>query len=463
MSLDMVTAGPLSMGNVASGPFANDMFDPTMINNNAQRSIGMVQQITATANSSFFDINVQVNLPAVTGTVTATAFPTISGGAFNGLQLAQLTNSPTQPLIIVNTNVTTLPPEVVYIHGETLAVPLYFMANNLPYWTNGELFGYVTLAGHGVLPSFNCSSNGSTGNPGDTNCCVSLQGTGAVTTLLDATLGPVGSPKPGMVVPWVRTNGLFPTANTTLTSVSNLVVADGATNDLSATVSFNVDGTVILISRLNLGPFSNSIALPGANSTATFKGTNVPLSFQLSVNGTAFPESGTASLTMAISNTGSSSPTLYFGTNEAQPPTNFTVLMTAFSGTSTNPQVGRFYLQQNPTNSSLGDFTLGQAAGGGYTVATEVNANLQASTDNENWYNASGALQLVPGLPAATPTFIGATWNGTQVVLNWLGNFTLQTTSDLRLPWSNVSVGPISGPYPISKGVSQQFFRLAGP
>jgi hypothetical protein len=467
MNLDMVTAGPLSMGNVAWAGHTGSMstmFDPTLPANLPQRSIGMVQQmslIAGAAASSFFDINVQVNLPAVTGTVTASAFPTIVGGAFNGLQLAQLTNSPTQPLIIVNTNVTTLPPGVVYIHGQTPAVPLYFLANNLPYWTSGELFGYVTLAGHGVLPTFTCSN--STGGGQETNCCVELAGTGAVTTLLNTTLGLVGSPNPGMMVPWKRTNGFFPTASTTLTSVSNVVVDSltGNTNDLSATTSFTFGSTVIPISRLTLGPLSNSIAPPPANSTATFNAPNVPLSFQLAVNGTAYQASGTASMTIIISNTGSASATLYYGTN-AQSQTYYSLQMTAFSGSGTWPG-GPFYLQQNPSNASLGNFILGQAAGGGYTAGTQINANFQASTDHVNYFNASNPLQLVPGIPAPAPTYIAGLVSGTNVVLNWLGSFTLQTTTNLLSPWINVSAGPISGPYTNNHASREQFFRLAGP
>src|SRR5208283_4159243 len=109
-------------------------------NNLSRRSIGMVQQTGGPVAQSFFNINVAVSLPALTGTASISDF--LPSGP------SQLTNDPAQPLVIVNTNVTSLPPPVVYIHGQTPAVPLYFVAANPPYWNAGDLFGYVTLAGH---------------------------------------------------------------------------------------------------------------------------------------------------------------------------------------------------------------------------------------------------------------------------------------------------------------------------
>lgn len=87
---------------------------------------------------------------------------------YGTLQLAQLSNGPSGPLIIENTNVTTLPPAVVYIHGETEAVPVYFVYNNSPYWSAGDLFGWLLLAGHGVL---SCSNNVNGSSGGASNCC----------------------------------------------------------------------------------------------------------------------------------------------------------------------------------------------------------------------------------------------------------------------------------------------------
>jgi hypothetical protein len=83
---------------------------------------------------SFFDVFVDVDLPAG-GTA---GFP--GATLYNGL-----------PLLVMNTNLTHFPPEVVYIHGMSTAVPIYFRTGNPPMWNAGDIFGILTLAGHGVV------------------------------------------------------------------------------------------------------------------------------------------------------------------------------------------------------------------------------------------------------------------------------------------------------------------------
>jgi hypothetical protein len=53
------------------------------------------------------------------------------------------------PLIVQNNNLTKFPPKVVYVHGNTTAVPVYF-TNTTAYWHAGDVFGIILLAGHGV-------------------------------------------------------------------------------------------------------------------------------------------------------------------------------------------------------------------------------------------------------------------------------------------------------------------------
>jgi ribosomal protein L35AE/L33A len=86
---------------------------------------------------SFFDVFVDVDLAA-----GGTGFP----GATN------LYN--TLPLMIQNTNLTSFPPQVVYIHGMSTAVPIKFSSG--PY--AGQIFGLLTLAGHGVFPTNNAGT-----------------------------------------------------------------------------------------------------------------------------------------------------------------------------------------------------------------------------------------------------------------------------------------------------------------
>ena len=85
---------------------------------------------------SFFDVFVDVDIPA--------------GGGFPGA--TNLYN--TMPLMVQNTNLTSFPPQVVYIHGMSTAVPIKFSSGTF----SNQIFGILTLAGHGVF-----GTNSSTG------------------------------------------------------------------------------------------------------------------------------------------------------------------------------------------------------------------------------------------------------------------------------------------------------------
>jgi len=95
--------------------------------------------------TSFFDIFVDVNVPGLG---------------------SPLTNS--TPLVIQNPAITSFPPVVIYTHGNSSAVPLMLTAgNNFGPGTAGDIFGVITLAGHGAGYSDSASGGGSTsGNSG---------------------------------------------------------------------------------------------------------------------------------------------------------------------------------------------------------------------------------------------------------------------------------------------------------
>ena len=81
---------------------------------------------------SFFDVFVEVDVPALGG------FPTV-----------QLVN--VDPLLVQSESITSFPPTVLYIHGNSSAVPLYFYADIPGFGIHrGDLFGQLTVAGHGV-------------------------------------------------------------------------------------------------------------------------------------------------------------------------------------------------------------------------------------------------------------------------------------------------------------------------
>lgn len=83
--------------------------------------------------SSFFDVFVQVDMPAC-GT-----------GGFPGATIYN-----TSPLIVKNSNLTRLPPKVVYLHDSSTVVPILFLKANPPKWNAGDILGYFVLAGHGI-------------------------------------------------------------------------------------------------------------------------------------------------------------------------------------------------------------------------------------------------------------------------------------------------------------------------
>lgn len=115
--------------------------------------------------SSFFDIFVQVDLPACAKFPGATVYNSM-------------------PLIVKNPNLTALPPRVVYLHDTSSIVPILFLAANPPLWNKDDVLGYFVLAGHGVgftnsqsdVSEFNNFMNS------QTFTCVTTSGTAAAGT-----------------------------------------------------------------------------------------------------------------------------------------------------------------------------------------------------------------------------------------------------------------------------------------
>lgn len=84
--------------------------------------------------SSFFDIFVQVDIPAC--------------GNFPGATFYNI-----MPLIVKNKNLLGFPPKVSYLHDASSIVPILFLNSdtaNPPRWQQDDILGYFLLAGHGV-------------------------------------------------------------------------------------------------------------------------------------------------------------------------------------------------------------------------------------------------------------------------------------------------------------------------
>jgi len=401
--VNMVTAGPDVIANLPPN----------------RRSIGMVQQLTNAGDfpaQSFFDIFVEVDLPPVTGNNSAKYFPL--GGAI-------LYNDFSHPLVIVNTNVDGLPPGVVYKHGQTTAVPLKFKNSNLPYWGANDIIGYLVLAGHGVF------TNG-------TVCAEQA-------VVLDATLGQAGSPAPPMAIPWLRNTNSFPTVGTGYNSVVNRPA--GTPNILDDVIQFFVPGPGIVYARnINLSGLNNPVLPPSPNNTSVYGQGGISLNAEISTNGTTFSAASAAGFVqMLISNDNSS-----VG-NQMQFDTQIQQLMT--SGGSA--LLGPIFIRIDPINASLGRHTIEPNASD-FNVSSFFDVFFDLSLDNVNWYPANRSVRILPSLPLARPHYIGIrllTNINHSVELNWGGSFTLQSTTNLILPFLDVS-GPVTNaPTPMSQSV----------
>lgn len=107
---------------------------------NRPHSLGEVESLSGASGDpnqdfpaqSFFDVFVEVDLPPLGG------FP--GGTLFNQT-----------PLLVLNDTLQAFPPHVVYIHGQTPAVPVIFLHDDPGNaWLAGDLFGWLSLAGHGM-------------------------------------------------------------------------------------------------------------------------------------------------------------------------------------------------------------------------------------------------------------------------------------------------------------------------
>ncbi|MDH3891140.1 MAG: hypothetical protein OEV49_08640 [candidate division Zixibacteria bacterium] len=85
---------------------------------------------------SFFDVFVEVVIPGAPADSWGDPDSMIVG---NGLAL-----------MVEADSLQSLPPKVVYIHRNSTAVPVQFRNSHPTYWTEGQVLGFLILAGHGV-------------------------------------------------------------------------------------------------------------------------------------------------------------------------------------------------------------------------------------------------------------------------------------------------------------------------
>jgi hypothetical protein len=94
-----------------------------------------------------------------------------------------------------------------------------------------------------------------------------------------------------------------------------------------------------------------------------------------------------------------------------------------------------------------------------------VNLNFQLSSDGSTYYAASGPLQLLPTAPPAPQPSLSAVLSATNLVLQWIGGATLQTTPSLQGGWTSLTTSNTLGPFsmPIQSANAAQYFRLRFP
>lgn len=342
-----------------------------------RKSVGMVQRrADALAGNdfpsrSFFDIFVEVNLPPVPVTVSASLFPPTGVVLYND-----------SPLVITNLEVNALPPHVVYIHGDTTAVPLKFRDSNLPYWNADDLFGYVVLSGHGTSVT-NCFSEGP--------------------IFLDRVLGPIGfRPANELPVEWPFTTDRCPPPGATFDSVKNIDV-----------VNFNVPGLGLLQGRnFSHGGLTDPIVPPPLNVTATYASANtfVDLEFSSDNGASWIPARTTGGVRASIKHVQDTGGRQLFDTE---------MLSLDLSGAALG-----FMLRESPTRVSLGKHTVRPDPSGLFFVSSFFDVFLDLSIDGgQTWIPADRAIRVNLNPPCETnpPTVVNIATDCDQgvIVINY--------------------------------------------
>ena len=342
-----------------------------------RKSVGMVQRrADALAGNdfparSFFDIFVEVNLPPVPATV--------SGGIFPGTGAVLYNDS---PLVITNLNLNNLPPHVVYIHGDTTAVPLKFRDANLPYWNANDVFGYVVLSGHGTQVT-NCFSEGP--------------------LFLDTVLGPIGG-RPANELPLELPfpSDKCPPPGSTFDAVKEIDV-----------INFAVPGVGVVQGRnFSHGGLNNPITPPPLNGTAIYSNANtfVDLEFSLDNGASWTPGRASGGVAASIRHTQDTGGTQLFDTE-------------MLSLNIANAAAG-FQLRESPTRQSLGKHTVRPGNNGNYFVSSFFDVFLDLSIDGgASWVPANRAIRVQLAVPCETnpPTVvsIGADCDQSVIVIKY--------------------------------------------
>jgi hypothetical protein len=408
-----------------------------------QHSIGMVQSKqhpgtgVPSANDfpadSFFNIYVEITLPPIPGSVSVDAFPPLAG--------AVLTN--TLPLIITATDLAGLPPSVVYTHtgspDNQFTVPLKFKdtspnfkpGTSTPYYSAGDEFGTVVLAGHGLLDPCAKASN--------------------LSNFVNAVFGPPEQLAPRGVVGRHFTSNVFPSPASLYVSAPGTNFAGGSVD----AVQFTNLSTVLRARSFRVSGLANPISLPLANTSVTYTNTNTVVTFEISTDGKNFiTASGAGQMEVVIINSNAPVGNMRYYTE---------LRALNVSGSS---GVGLFQLRESPTKASLGKHIVEDDGGGNFTIGGYFDASLEYSFDHGATFKVGSRpirLEQIVSPECGTPGSLSATFSGpSSVTLSWSGStFRLQGTVGITPPnWVDFLGGP---PLTVSTSGPYHYFRLICP
>ncbi len=142
-----LAAGPVS---VTAGTAAMDPLLPNSVGEVISNSGTPANPALDFPARSFFDVFVDVTVPALGGSGSMVLSNAYSGAG--------------TPLVISNSGITSFPPVVIYTHGNSTAVPLYVGPKGIDGLGTdaGDIFGLLTLAGHGAGYGQGSTGGGST-------------------------------------------------------------------------------------------------------------------------------------------------------------------------------------------------------------------------------------------------------------------------------------------------------------
>ncbi|MEY2409010.1 MAG: hypothetical protein QOF48_1680 [Verrucomicrobiota bacterium] len=387
-----------------------------------RKSIGMVQErlpngapLPDFPARSFFDIFVEANLPPVPGTKSVLAFPGTGAVLYNDI-----------PLVITNLDLTSLPPQVVYIHGETTAVPLKFKSNNAPYWFADDVFGYVVLAGHGT--QIDCSNEP------------------ALTAFLNTVLGPIGQSAHEMPIEWP-----FPT---------DLCPAPGSSYSSAAVVDIigfpGAPGVNVLRARsFQHRKLDDPITPPPLGGTATYSSPNTVVDLEFTIdNFNWIPTQAGGPVKIQIRHSSDSTTTQFFDTE---------MLQLDLQG---NTPLGPLLLRESPTRQSLGKHTIRKTSQG-YLISSFFDVFLEASIDGGASYTPADRairVQLDTVPCGAAEARMNIKRSGSDVSLYWSDpSYRLQTRASLSGTTTWVDVPGMSPVVMTLPPDENRFFRLICP